>query len=938
MLARALACTLLTIGTSSLTAAADFNGDGKQDVVWRLPAGNPLIWQMDGLRVAAQHPLTPTVDASSSIIGTGNFFGSRSDTIAWVDSSDHLRLWQITSGGTVAHSCVAAADIDPKWNFLAILDIDNDGIDDVLWQLDDGRVIALLMDGCNAPSPLYLSFPTDPSWTFSGTGHLGGLNPAGLFWTDAGSSHVIVWAVSKSGSVTQSSILSAAQNGWNLCAVADFNGDQDADLLWRNPADNTLVIWLKGASGYAAATVTAVQPGVFGSSDGIFVNGFDTAGNAAPPLDSDWTILAAADYDGDGKADLLLANTAGDSAVWLLDGASVQATSRFARLPDMPLPGLTGWRLPLDRPTVTKVGGQVLVDWNLLPGSPQYAVYASATNAPVSTGSVVSSAPPPLSFERAATGYADKRYFAVSASYHGFMLPPSKEAYVVEFTPVITSAWGYMSTGDLDGDGCPDVFNALGDCNGNFSAADVYARGLSSVVYPSGSARSVRMADFNGDGIADIIANVYTCDADACGGAIANSRLKLLFGNGDGTYTQAADFNADSSFGGGYGETILVADFNNDGCLDIFAPRYTAYDSAEYNLLLINDCHGNFTDISDASGVAMRNVPLAYRPEGAQALDINGDGWIDLYVGSHLFINNGNLTFTNVGAATAVGETASAAQWNLPAQFDEGTKFIDCDNSGQPCLAINVTNSVRMFKFDGVAQFSELADIPPIYMNESWGLTAADVDGDGRTDMVVAGGIDQSIETDPQYSALRERLESEQAKGDLDMDDVLDGTQPCALPQLLVHRGTYVIHDFYDDGKTPTTRPGNDLQTFGDFDFSGTTDLATRFGYVTVLMNQARSDDVITISVLGLHGEQNQQGRIVRLTPNARPDVTMLQIVDSGSGYMSNGPYDLTFATPYFGAYTFSVRFAPATYTAVAHSGDHVTMYANGTVIIRPRQ
>ena len=74
------------------------------------------------------------------------------------------------------------------------------------------------------------------------------------------------------------------------------------------------------------------------------------------------------------------------------------------------------------------------------------------------------------------------------------------------------------------------------------------------------------------------------------------------------------------------------------------------------------------------------------------------------------------------------------------------------------------------------------------------------------------------------------------------------------------------------------------------------------------------------------------------VVPDARPAVTMLQVVDGGSGYLSNGPYDLTFATPYFGAYKISVRFANASYTAVAHSGDHVSMFANGSVAIRPRQ
>ena len=142
------------------------------------------------------------------------------------------------------------------------------------------------------------------------------------------------------------------------------------------------------------------------------------------------------------------------------------------------------------------------------------------------------------------------------------------------------------------------------------------------------------------------------------------------------------------------------------------------------------------------------------------------------------------------------------------------------------------------------------------------------------------------------------------------------------------------------------------MQTYSDFDNSGTADYVSRFtyfpfgasnsedgiapGYLSVSMNQASSTDIITVTVLGANGEQNQQGRVVRVTPDARPNVTVTQVVDSGSGYMSNGSYDLTFATPYFGAYTVSVRFADATYTATAQSGDHVTMSANGTYAIQP--
>jgi hypothetical protein len=929
--------TLCLLSAAAAGYGADLIGNGMRDVLWRLPAGNPLIWEMSGLSLQGQVTVSNTLDAGSAIVGTGKFFGNGSpDAIAWVSSSDQLTLWLLGSDGSVQQSCTNT--IAPDLDFLGIGDIDGDGTDDILWRsATDGSVSAYLMNGCaTTPQALALQSIADPSWTFAGAGDINGDGYADLFWQDDAANTLIEWLVAADGTVARQDQPEGNQGGWQIVAIADFDGDGKVDLLWRDPASQSLAMWHANSDGtFDTAPIEPASSDTFAAADDIFGNGFDALVPAAPDLDSSWTILAAADFDGDGSSDLLLADNRGNTAIWLMQGANVRATGLFPPTsPDMPLAGITGWRLPLDRPSVTKVDGEVSVTWKTLPGNPAYSVYGSASNDPADTDSVVSSAPPPLSFARSDPGFASNdRYFAVSAAYHGMVLPASKEAYIVEFTPVISPYYGQMSVTNLVS-GCPGIFRAVGDCHGGFTAAGIDTMGLDPL-YSDVNLRDIRFADFNGDGIPDFVANVYSCDVPECGGPTANSQILLFFGNPDGTFTEDTSF-ALQNIPGGYGETILVADFNNDGCLDIFLPQYTFYDPSEQNYLLINDCHGNFTDVADAAGVAQRNANEYLRTEGAQALDINGDGWIDIYAGSQLFINDGDGTFTNVGITDDASGMTSASPWGLPDQFDEGAKFIDWDNSGQLSLALNAIDGIRVFKFDGVNHFVEANVVPSIYMNESWGLTAADADGDGRTDLVVAGGIDQSVESNPAYAELRTQLAQAKEEGDLDMDETLNtSATPNALPQLLVNRGQFVIHDFYDDGLTPSTRGWNDLQTFADFDFSGTVDFATRFGNTVILMNEASSTDVITVRVLGANGEQNQQGRVVRVTPDARPTVTMTQVVDSGSGYMSNGPYDLTFAAPYFGAYTVSVRFADAIYTTIARSGDHVTMCANGTYAIQ---
>ena len=115
---------------------------------------------------------------------------------------------------------------------------------------------------------------------------------------------------------------------------------------------------------------------------------------------------------------------------------------------------------------------------------------------------------------------------------------------------------------------------------------------------------------------------------------------------------------------------MLAADFDNDGDIDIFMPHYTHLDDGGHNWLLINDGARAASPTSrPPAGVA---INLHFPPEGAQALDVNEDGWIDILVASKLFINNGDLTFTDQAAALA-----------LPiARSTKGMRLFDVDLDG----------------------------------------------------------------------------------------------------------------------------------------------------------------------------------------------------------------------------------------------------------------
>jgi hypothetical protein len=374
-------------------------------------------------------------------------------------------------------------------------------------------------------------------------------------------------------------------------------------------------------------------------------------------------------------------------------------------------------------------------------------------------------------------------------------------------------------------------------------------------------------------------------------------------------------------------------------------------DPEEHSWLLLNDGHGHFTDVSDLTGVpgdpdatvALRAVPKNCRVEGAQAADINGDGRIDLYVASHLFLNQGNDAngvphFLDTGPRMAPSSfivttpqyyactLTTPSPIGLPIFHDEGAKIFDLDNSGRLTLLIDGSEStesgglgVGVFTYDGLGNLIDNSDvIPHFYMNSSWGIQTADVDGDGLPDILLIGGCDASFDPTP------------------DDDNCVFAGNPHVPPHLLLNRGgQFVQNDFYQDGLDPTLVTWWDSPAAADFDLSGTMDLALRSNSLTPFINQATSYDTIIVSVVGPNGEHNQAGRVVHVTPVLRPNVIMSQVVDGGSGYLASSQYDLTFATPYEGAYIVSVRFANATYQTTAHVGDHVTMRSNGTYLLQ---
>jgi hypothetical protein len=95
-------------------------------------------------------------------------------------------------------------------------------------------------------------------------------------------------------------------------ATHDFNGDGMSDILWRDTSGN-VVDWLMNCN--AAQLSCGMSLANFGA------------------VSTSWSIVGQRDFDGDGKSDILWRDTAGDVAIWFMNGTQTPQSVGIGNVP-----------------------------------------------------------------------------------------------------------------------------------------------------------------------------------------------------------------------------------------------------------------------------------------------------------------------------------------------------------------------------------------------------------------------------------------------------------------------------------------------------------------------------------------------------------------------------------------------------------------------------
>jgi hypothetical protein len=201
-----------------IISSADFNGDGKPDLLFQHNVtGNLAVWSMNGTSMTSPTLTSPASPGQGyKAIDTGDFNGDGKPDILFQHTNGGLAGWYMNGTSLTIPFNVNPENPGQGWGAAAVADINKDGNQDIILQHTDGTVVTWFMNGVDLNSPASFNPPN-------------------------------------SGAV------------WRVVSATDLDGDGNSDLIFRNTQNLSNAVWfLNGLDLISAKVLTpAIPSGTF---------------------------------------------------------------------------------------------------------------------------------------------------------------------------------------------------------------------------------------------------------------------------------------------------------------------------------------------------------------------------------------------------------------------------------------------------------------------------------------------------------------------------------------------------------------------------------------------------------------------------------------------------------------------------------------------------
>ncbi len=140
-----MALPTVTDPTWIIAAIADFDINGKPDIVWRnTSSGVNAVWMMDGTSISTVAALPAVADPTWIIADVTDFDLDSIPDIVWRNTSSGVNVvWYLQSNLTIRTVAALPPVADQSWSIANVADFDRDGTPDIIWRNTSSGVNAI---------------------------------------------------------------------------------------------------------------------------------------------------------------------------------------------------------------------------------------------------------------------------------------------------------------------------------------------------------------------------------------------------------------------------------------------------------------------------------------------------------------------------------------------------------------------------------------------------------------------------------------------------------------------------------------------------------------------------------------------------------------------------------------------------------------------------
>lgn len=227
--------------------SADLDGDGDADFLFQAPDGAVWMWEAEFGILAAAHSLGSQSPSPSQwqVVGLADLSGDGVKEIILrrgPGTTRTVRAWSVADGAVVSNTLLGAS---PGFELLGIGDFNGDGRDDFLWRLPNGVIMAWRVNANLTTTTVMLSgVPQLPAaWTPAAILDLDGDGVDDVLWHNTQTGQVNAWLIKNFARVAGGIVSSSVPSWWKVIGATDLDDDGKADVVWRNSLTGQVNVW-----------------------------------------------------------------------------------------------------------------------------------------------------------------------------------------------------------------------------------------------------------------------------------------------------------------------------------------------------------------------------------------------------------------------------------------------------------------------------------------------------------------------------------------------------------------------------------------------------------------------------------------------------------------------------------------------------------------------